>query len=95
MLWVQIPTDPSNKERTWKFQLVVIKQMTARIINAACQKHREQMQRLAEFAGLDEIRYVDHGNKEDYFLVKGDKKLTLTVAGNQYDGGFLCVSEID
>ena len=69
--------------------------MTVRIIDAACQKHHEQMQRLAKFADLDEIRYVDHGNKEEYFLVKGDKKLTLTAAGNKYDGGFLCVSEVE
>ena len=63
----------------------------SKAVNAASERHEAQMLDLAEFCGLDEIRYKDKGNKEEYVLVKDGKKLRVSACGNKYDGGFLCV----
>lgn len=65
--------------------------MTARIIGADSAPHEKQMRRLAEFCGLDEIRYVNHGNKEEYVLSKSGVEQKIFACGNRYDGGFLVV----
>lgn len=65
--------------------------MAVKAVNAASERHEAQMLDLAEFCGLDEIRYVDRGNKEEYVLVKDGKELTFFACGNKPDGGFLSV----
>lgn len=62
-----------------------------RIIDAATEHHRRQMETLAEFLELDEVRYEDLGNGENYHLTKSGKTLTLHVRGNRFDGGFLSI----
>jgi len=62
-----------------------------KITNAATERHHRQMETLAEFLELDEIRYEDLGNGEDYHLTRGGKTLPLHVRGNRFDGGFLSV----
>ena len=62
-----------------------------KITNSASERHEAQMRAFGEFCGLDEIRYRDHGNKEEYVLVKNGKKLKFFACGNKHDGGFLAV----
>jgi hypothetical protein len=62
-----------------------------KIINPGSDKHREQLEMLAQFIGADEIEYKNLGNGEDYLVRKGGFTLTLSVRGNKFDGGFLCV----
>ena len=69
--------------------------MAARLIGAASPKHAEQLRLLGEFYDADEVRYVDHGKAEDYFIVKDGKTLKLAARGNYMDGGFLSVSVVD
>lgn len=63
----------------------------ANIVNVASENHAQQMKRIAEFMEADSITYKDLGNGKDYILIKGGKSLTLSVRGNKFDGGFLCV----
>ncbi len=71
------PTPPSQRE--------------PKITNPGSRKHREQLLKLARFLGLDEIEYVDFGNREEYVLIKADKSITIKANGNRPDGGFLTV----
>lgn len=61
------------------------------IINAASDRHRQQMQAMLDFFVVDSIEYIDLGNGEDYIFTKGDKKLRVKARGNRDQGGFLCV----
>ena len=64
---------------------------SARIVNAASEEHRAQMERVANFCGAEEVAYKDLGNGEDYTLTRGDKVLVLQVRGNRVDGAFMCI----
>lgn len=66
-----------------------------KVTNAANDRHARQMRRLGEFLGLEEIRYKDHGNQEEYFVTKDGKTMSFICAGNRDQGGFLCVPDAD
>lgn len=66
-------------------------QKAPEIINAASEKHRAQMERLAAFCRVDTVEYKDLGNGEVYTLKRGSETLILSALGNKVDGGFLCV----
>ena len=64
------------------------------IIGAATEKHRQQMERLADALGLLVIEYKDHGNKEEYVLTSRKMEtVSIMACGNGQDGGFLVVRE--
>lgn len=64
------------------------------IVGAASEKHKQQMEKLADALGLLVVEYKDHGNKEEYLLT-GRKMETISImaCGNGTDGGFLVVRE--
>lgn len=62
-----------------------------KIIGAASEAHRMQMQRLVDFAEAESVEYVDETNGERYILFKKGVYLTLKM-GCQDRAGFLVVS---
>lgn len=44
---------------------------------------------MGEFIGADEVHYENMHKKERYTFIKGDKKLTLNISGNNWDGGYM------
>jgi len=53
---------------------------------------KEAMIMMCEFMGLKKVKYIDHGNGEDYLLVNSDnEEFTIQVRGNRVDGGFMNV----
>jgi hypothetical protein len=66
-----------------------------RIIGAPTPAKERKLRLLGEFAGADTVTYEDKGNGEVYVLTKGDQRITLTVSGNKYDGGFLSIDTPD
>lgn len=67
-----------------------------KVINAASDKHHDQIKRLGDFLGLRSVSYTDHGNRESYVLERqnGDT-LEIRACGNKHDGGFLAVTGTD
>lgn len=67
--------------------------MATKITGAASEAHAAQMRLLGEFCGATEVQYFDHGNGEDYLLIKPGcaGMLTIKARGNRVDGGFLTV----
>lgn len=64
----------------------------ADIFGAASERHREMLEKLAEFCGLIGIRYEDKGNGEEYTLYHSDgRSIGLLVYGNEDQGGFMMV----
>lgn len=63
-----------------------------KIVNAATPQHEAQMRAFGKFVGVDEIHYIDHGNKEEYILHKKGETLTFFASYNRDQGGFLTVS---
>ena len=59
------------------------------IVAPGSEKHREMLEKLAEFCGLDTIVYMDYGDREDYVLRKGDETLTLKIRSNRIEGAFM------
>ncbi len=67
----------------------------AKVIGPGSDGHRQQLQALGDFLGLEEIRYVDQGHGEDYALVRRDSQtMTILVRGNRDQGGFLVVDGV-
>lgn len=60
------------------------------IFGAARERHREMLEKLAEFCGFDAIKYVDKGNGEEYVLYKKGETITLIVARDD-KGGFMLI----
>lgn len=65
----------------------------SKIINAASDRHRIQLETLAEILELDEVEYTDRGTGEDYILRRNGKQVTLEVRSNRDQGGFLYIPE--
>lgn len=67
--------------------------MPARIIDAASDKHRAQLELLAEVLGLDSVRYEDLDGGENYHLTREGRTVTLHVRSTRDQGGFLHVTD--
>lgn len=49
----------------------------------------KSLNELGNFMDAAEVHYGDSHKKEEYVIVKGDKKLILSIKGNGYDGGWM------
>jgi len=51
----------------------------------------DSLSALGNFCKADSIEYTDEGKGETYTIIRGKKKLTLTISGNLYDGGYMSI----
>ena len=63
------------------------------IVDAANPRHKLAWERFAEFAGIEQITYVDHGNTESYHMIKDGRTFVLSAECNRVDGGFASIKE--
>jgi len=62
-----------------------------KIVGAASECHRKQMEHLGNFCQADVVKYEDRGQGETYLITRGKDTLEIRACASRFEGGFLAV----